>query len=92
MPSETTALSKAYDLTRWTAERMARFPTPHRHTIGTRLVTTLLEAQELLVEAHYTREKRDLLRRERLLASTFRVGATEEAASARSQGGTQTGG
>ena len=53
MTSEVTALSKAYDLTLWTAERVARFPRAHHYTVGQRMVTTLLDAQELLIEAHY---------------------------------------
>jgi hypothetical protein len=73
MQSEVTAFTKAYDLTLWMAERMARFPAPHRHTVGTRMVTTLLDAQELLVEAHYSREKRNLLRRVNLLLERLRV-------------------
>ena len=63
MAAEVTALSKAYDLTVWTAERVARFPRTHHYTIGQRMVTTLLDVQELLIEAHYSKEKRTLLRR-----------------------------
>jgi hypothetical protein len=72
-PSPTTALSKAYDLTCWTAERVARFPRTHGVTVGQRLVNTLLDAQELLVEAYYSREKRALLRRVNLGLERLRV-------------------
>lgn len=41
MGSEITALSKAYGLTVWTAERVARFPRTHHYTIGQRMVTAI---------------------------------------------------
>ena len=73
MAAEVTALSKAYDLTVWTAERVARFPRTHHYTIGQRMVTTLLDVQELLIEAHYSKEKRTLLRRVNLLLERLRL-------------------
>jgi len=60
MTSEVNALSKAYDLTLLMAERVARFPKAHHYTVGQRMVTTLLDVQELLIEAHYSKEKREL--------------------------------
>ena len=60
MASPATALAKAYDLTLWMAERVARFPRTHHYTVGQRMVTTLLDVQELLIEAHYSKEKRSL--------------------------------
>jgi hypothetical protein len=37
------------------------------------MVNTLLDVQELLIEAHYSREKRSLLRRVNLLLERLRV-------------------
>lgn len=73
MAAEVNALSKAYDLTKWMAERVARFPKSHHYTVGQRLVNTLLDVQELLIEAHYSREKRMLLRRVNLQLERLRV-------------------
>lgn len=73
MAAEVTALSKADDLTVWTAERVARFPRTHHYTIGQRMVNTLLDVQELLIDAHYTREKRERLRRVNLLLERLRL-------------------
>lgn len=36
MAAEINALSKAYDLTKWMVERVARFPKTHHYTIGQR--------------------------------------------------------
>ncbi len=73
MAAEVTALAKAYDLTLWMAERVTRFPRAHHYTIGQRMVNTLLDVQELLIEAHYSKEKRPLLRRVNLLLERLRV-------------------
>lgn len=73
MGSEVTALAKAYALTRWLAERVARFPKAHHYTVGQRMVNTLLDVQELLIEAHYSKEKRELLRRVNLLLERLRL-------------------
>jgi hypothetical protein len=73
MGAEVNVLSKAYDLTRWVAERVARFPKSHHYTIGERMLNTLLDIQELLIEAHYSREKRSLLWRVNLLLERLRV-------------------
>ncbi len=62
MATEATALAKAYDLTVWMAERVARFPRTHHYTIGQRMVESLLDVQGLLIEAHYSKEKRVLVR------------------------------
>ncbi len=73
MSSEVTAFSKAYDLTIWTAERVSRFPRSYNLTVGQRMVNTLLDVQERLVEAHYSKEKRALLRGVNLLLERLRV-------------------
>ena len=58
MGSEVTALSNAYDLTLWVAERVARFPKAHHYTIGARMVTTLLDAQETNASSDEGRQRR----------------------------------
>ena len=58
MASEVTALSRAYDLTLWVAERVARFPKAHHYTIGARMVNTLLEVQETQASSDEGRQRR----------------------------------
>lgn len=46
----------------WVTARAANFSRQHRYTLGTRLEDGALEVLELLVEASYSQEKRELLR------------------------------
>ncbi len=50
-------------LTLWTAVRVESFPRGHKFTIGDRWLETCLEVQTSLVEAAFTRDKRQLLLR-----------------------------
>ncbi len=54
-------VTKMYDFSLWLLPHTAQFARAHRFTLGTRLEEAALEALESLVEAGYTREKRDLL-------------------------------
>ena len=56
-------LDKHYEFLLWLQRQVPRFPRTHRFTLGDRLLATDLDVQGLLVEAAYTREKRDLLTR-----------------------------
>ncbi len=56
-------LEKHYDLLLWLQQQVPRFPRSHRFVLGDRLLGVSLDIQGLLVEASYTRDKRDLLGR-----------------------------
>ena len=63
MDRELSVVTKAYDLALWLLPQLAKFPREHRFTLGDRLEAGSLDVLEALVEASYTRDKRDLLRR-----------------------------
>ena len=63
MPDEVSAVTKTYDFVLWLLPHIAGFSRQHRFTLGDRMEEGALEILELLVEASYTRDKRDLLRR-----------------------------
>ncbi len=57
------AANRMERLTLWTAVRVESFPRGHKFTIGDRWLETCLDIQTSLVEAAYTRDKRQLLQR-----------------------------
>jgi hypothetical protein len=61
-PPELTVIAKAYELLRWTTDRIVRFPRLHRHTLGERLEGQVYDVLERLLRAKYTRDRAPLLR------------------------------
>ena len=59
--AELPVIQRSYDLLKWVSERVARFPRPHRHTLGERLLAGLHELFDVLLEAKYTRIRGSLL-------------------------------
>lgn len=56
-------ITKLYDLLLYLIPQVSKFPRSQRYLLGERLESTSLDVLELLVEASYSREKSDLLRR-----------------------------
>jgi len=69
---ELSVVTKTYDFTLWLLPHVARFPREHRFTLGDRMEEGSLAILELLVEAAYTRDKRDLLKRANLRLERLR--------------------
>jgi hypothetical protein len=61
MGTEVPAVTKLYDIILWLFPHMEKFPRTHKFTIGDRMATLLLDTLEELLEAAYSREKRDHL-------------------------------
>jgi len=59
--TELTVISKTYDLILWTANHTSRFPRNHRHVLGTRIENQLYDVLELLIDAKFSRDRRDTL-------------------------------
>lgn len=72
MPDEVSAVTKTYDFAKWLLPRVGKFAREHRFTLGTRMEEGVLDVLELLAEATYTRDKRDLLRRANLRLERLR--------------------
>jgi four helix bundle protein len=64
--SEPVVVARMYDLVKRLVERINGFPRSQRFVLGDRLETSGLDVLSLLVEAAYTRDKRDLLQRANL--------------------------
>lgn len=54
-------VTKAYDLALWLLPRVQDFPRSSRFILGDRLIVTMLDVVEGLIEASHRREKRALL-------------------------------
>jgi hypothetical protein len=60
-PEAPVVLVKWYDYAKWVLERVESLPKNQKYVLGQRLSNQVMEVLELLVEASYSREKRDLL-------------------------------
>jgi hypothetical protein len=63
MSADLQILTKTYDLILWTLGHTAKFPRSHRFSLGTRMEQHLYSLLDDLIEAKYTRDKADILRR-----------------------------
>ena len=61
--TEISVVVKTYDFILWLLPHLAKFSRDHRFTLGNRMEEGAQDILELLVEASYTREKRELLRK-----------------------------
>ena len=60
---EVAVVTHLYDFIVWLFGRTADFSRAHRYSLGQRVEENALEILELLIEASYARDKRELLRR-----------------------------
>ncbi len=61
MPELPPIVTKAYDFTQWLLPRVQDFPRSSRFLLGDRLIATMLDILEGLVEASHRRDKRVVL-------------------------------
>ena len=69
---ELPVIQKTYDLLKWVSERVVRFPRPHRHALGDRLLAELHDLFDVLLAAKYTHVRRPLLDRANVLLEQLR--------------------
>lgn len=67
-----TVVTKVYDLLLWMLPKLAKFPKNERYLLGQRIENTLLDILEILIEAGFTKEKLNLLRRANLKLEKLR--------------------
>ena len=58
---ELTVITKTYDLIVWTVNHTSRFPRNHRHVLGIRIEQHAYDILESLIEAKFSRERREQL-------------------------------
>jgi len=73
MAAELQVISKTYDLILWTLNHTSRFPRSHRYSLGSRIEQRLFGLMDDLVEAKYTRDKAEVLRRASLALEQLRI-------------------
>ena len=66
MDNKPSVVQKTYDFLLWLLPHIAKFSRQHRFTLGDRLEREALDLLMGLVEAGYSRDKRDLLQRANL--------------------------
>jgi hypothetical protein len=69
---ELPVITKAYDLVLWSCRHTGRFPRNHRFVLGERIERRLYELLETLLQARYTRQRQELLRRANLSLEILR--------------------
>ena len=69
---ELKVIQRAYELVKWTCQHTARFPRSHRFILGERLERRLYTLLETLIQARYSRDRRDLLRQANLHLEVLR--------------------
>ena len=60
-------ITKAYDLILYLFPQISKFPRQQRYSLGERLESMALDFLSLLIEARYTRDKTDLLKRANII-------------------------
>jgi len=71
-PNELPVIQRAYDLLKWTSERVSRFPRVHRDSLEALVLSRLNELFDFLLEAKYTRDRGPLLERANVLVEQLR--------------------
>lgn len=67
-------ITKAYDLILYLFPQISKFPRQQRYSLGERLESMALDFLSLLIEARYTRDKADLLKRANIMLEKTRYG------------------
>ena len=62
-PDVPPVIDKLYTLILWLLPHIAKFPRSERFVLGDRIERSVLDVQDLLIEAAYSRRKTDLLKR-----------------------------
>jgi hypothetical protein len=72
MPADLDIITKTYDLIQWTLNHTAKFSRAHRFSLGTRIEGRLYDLLDDLIEAKFTRDKAEILRRAALRTEQIR--------------------
>ncbi|MBI5750279.1 MAG: diversity-generating retroelement protein Avd [Nitrospinae bacterium] len=63
MSTEIPAVTKLYDIILWMMPQVEKFPRDFKFTVGDRIINLLLDSLELIIEAAYTKDKQQPLRK-----------------------------
>ncbi len=72
MAGELQIVSRVYDLILWTLNHTSKFPRDHRFSLGTRVEESLYGLLDDVLEAKFTHEKSEILRRAALRLEKIR--------------------
>jgi len=66
------SITLTYDLLKWSIPTLETFPRSQRFVLGDRIENHILDVLELLIQANYSRDKIDCLRKANLTIETLR--------------------
>jgi hypothetical protein len=69
---ELAVIQKTYDLVKWSCGHVGKFPRSFRFTLGERIERRLYDLLEALIQARYTRNRKELLRQANLTLEVLR--------------------
>ena len=72
MAKEIDAITRLYDYILWAIPKIDQFPRKRKFTLGDRIESLLLDVLSLLIEAAYSRDKGDLLKKANLKLEQLR--------------------
>jgi hypothetical protein len=72
MPKEVDAIAKLYDYILWVIPKLEKFPRNQKYLLGDRIENILLDILDLLIEAAYSKQKYESLRRANLKLEKLR--------------------
>jgi four helix bundle protein len=71
--ADAVVIQKTYDLLLWIIPQIEKFPRSYRFLLGDRIETKLLEIQDNLIEAYYTKQKGEYLKNANLKCEQVRL-------------------
>lgn len=72
MSEDLNAITRTYDLVKWIMPVISKFPRDKRYTLGQRLENKILDILDVLIQAKYSKDKFELLKRANLWLENFR--------------------
>ncbi len=70
--TELVIITKTYDLILWSCQHTARFPRSHRFVLGERIERNLYDVLEMLIEAKFSKERLEMLKKVNLRLEILR--------------------
>jgi len=73
MNEEYPIFTKWYGILDWILDKAEKYPKNTRYTVASRIVNYALDVQELIIEAVYTKNRKDILQKINLLLEKIRI-------------------
>lgn len=70
--SELPAIAKSYDIANWLINKVESFPRGKKFTLGDRIINSILDVLEMLIEAAYSEDKKGILKQANIRIESLR--------------------